>query len=66
MISLFKALIPGAILTWIVSLFIGSSGSRGGFLNVHQVTLAGYDFYWSWLLFLVGTGLAWALLLMMD
>ncbi|MGJ8536986.1 MAG: hypothetical protein ACSHW2_07510 [Parasphingopyxis sp.] len=66
MIALVKALIPGAILSLAVSLFVGSGGSRGGFLNVHQVTLAGYDFHWSWPLFLVGTALAWAILLMMD
>ena len=66
MIALFKGLIPGIILTLIVSLFIGSGGSQGGFLHVHQVTLLGYDFYWSWMLFIAGTGLAAAIFLMMD
>jgi hypothetical protein len=66
MISLLKALFPGALLTWIVSLFIGSGGSRGGFLYIHQTALAGYEFYWSWPLFIAGTGLAWALFLMMK
>ena len=66
MIALFKALLPGAILTWIVSLFIGSGGSRGGFLSIHDVTVAGFEFYWSWPLFLLGTGLAWVIFHVMD
>lgn len=66
MIALFKGLIPGLILSLAVSLFVGSGGSAGGFLYVHQVTLAGYDFYWSWPLFIVGTALAGVLFMLTD
>jgi hypothetical protein len=74
MISLFKALIPGALLTWIVSSVIGSNGSKGGFLYIHHLSLTGHGafeqassgIYWSWPLFFAGTGLAFALFKMQE
>ena len=64
--SLLKALIPGALLSWLVSTFVGSQGSSGGILNIVHVSIYGHSFLWSWMLFLIGTGLAWALFAMMD
>ncbi|AXB76435.1 hypothetical protein [Novosphingobium sp. P6W] len=61
-----KALIPGALLTWIVSGVLGSNGSRGGMLAIEHVSLQGYGFHWSWSLFLAATGLAWAIFAMLD
>lgn len=66
MITLMKAIPLGVILAFVVSLFIGSGGSTGGFLNIHYYTIEGYSFYWSWVMFLLGTGLAFALLWMMG
>lgn len=66
MFAFFKAVFAGAFLTFIVALFIGSSGSRGGVLNVQGFVLEGYHLYWSWPLFLAATGLAFAILLMME
>ncbi len=66
MIAFIKALVPGTLLTWIVSMVIGSGGSSGGFLHIHQAAIASYEFHWSWPLFIFGTGLAWALFLMMK
>ena len=72
MIAMLKAIPFGIFLTLLVALFIGSGGSNGGALVVFpfDVTVAeiGLDMtlYWSWRLFLAGTGLAFALLLMMD
>jgi hypothetical protein len=66
MVALFKALIPGAILSWIVSLFVGSAGSSGGFLNVHQVAILSVEFHWSWPLFFGATALVWIILLTMK
>ena len=73
--SVIKAMLLGAILTGVVSLILGSQGSDGGFLaifpvNVHDAklhfeSLHDFTFYWSWPLFLAGTGLAWAILLML-
>ena len=64
MIELFKALPFGGLLTWIVALFIGSAGSRGGFLSVRLMEVSDYSFHWSWPLFLAGTALAWAMMAM--
>lgn len=66
MIAMFKAIPLGALLTLIVCLFIGSSGSSGGHLDVFNFTVEGYHIYWSWKMFLAGTGLVWALILMMG
>lgn len=66
MIALFKALIPGALLTWIVSTLIGSGGSSGGILNIVHFAVQHHQLYWSWPLFLAATGLSWAILWMLD
>ncbi|WAT16917.1 hypothetical protein OZN62_08180 [Aurantiacibacter sp. MUD11] len=72
MVAMFKALPFGIFLTLVIALFIGSGGSSGGMLSVFpfDVTVAelGLDFrlYWSWTLFLAGTGLAFAIILMME
>ena len=66
MFAFLKALVLGIFLAFIVSLFIGSGGSTGGMLNVRLVTIEGYQFYWSWALFLIGTGLSFGIFLMMD
>ncbi len=66
MFAFLKAIVLGAALAFIVALFIGSGGSSGGLLNVQAVSVAGFDFYWSWALFVVGTGLSFGLFLLMD
>ena len=66
MFAFLKAVALGIFLALIVSLFIGSGGSSGGMLNVRLVSIEGYDFYWSWALFLIGTGLSFGIFLMMD
>ena len=64
MIEILKGSALGAILTGVVSLVIGSQGSSGGQLAIRLVEAGQYDFYWSWPLFLAGTGLSWGLLIM--
>lgn len=64
--SFVKALIPGALLTWVVCIILGTNHSKGGFLYVHLVSVQGVSFYWSWSLFVAATGLAWALFWMME
>ena len=66
MVALFKSLPFGIFLTLIVALFIGSGGGTGGLLAIRPVEVMDIEFYWSWYLFLGGTGIAWAILLMMG
>ena len=66
MFAFLKAIALGIFLAIIVSLFIGSGGSSGGMLNVRLVTIEGFDFYWSWALFVIGTGLSFGIFLLMD
>ena len=66
MIALIKAILPGALLSWLVSTFVGSSGSHGGLLAIQRFNIAGTELYGSWTLFIIGTALAWALFMMME
>ena len=59
-----KAAGLGGVLTGVISLIIGSQGSSGGQLAIHMMEAGQYGLYWSWPLFLAGTGLAWGLLIM--
>lgn len=64
--SFIKGLIAGTVLTWVVSLIIGSNQSRGGALAIHHEVIAGYGFYWSWPLFIASTCIAWGIAAMME
>jgi hypothetical protein len=66
MIAFLKAAVLGIILTMVVAYVIGSAGSSAGMLNVRGVTVNEIHFYWSWALFLIGTGISFGILLMMD
>ncbi|MXO61363.1 hypothetical protein GRI89_17610 [Altererythrobacter salegens] len=59
--DLLKSIVLGAALSFIVSLFIGSGGGTGGILNVRHFHIEGVGFYWSWMLFVVGTGLSFGI-----
>ena len=60
----FKAVPLGGILTWVLAVVIGSQGSRGGQLAIHQMPVHTFEVWWSWPLFLAATGLAWGLMIM--
>ena len=66
MFAFLKALVLGAALAFILSLFMGSGGTSAGLLHVHQVSVQGWDFYWSWPLFVIGTALSFGIFIMMD
>lgn len=61
-----KAFLPGSLLTWIVASIVGRDGDKGGMLNIQHTLVDGHTLHWSWPLFLVATGLTWALLAMME
>ena len=62
--ELIKAAPLGAILTFVVALTIGSQGSRGGQLAIFRTEIYQYDLWWSWPLFVAGTGLAWGIMML--
>lgn len=59
-----KALMLGVILSATIRLVIGSQGTSAGPLAIQLVSLADAKIYWSWPVFLSGTGLAWGLMLL--
>ncbi|KLE34826.1 hypothetical protein AAW00_07625 [Aurantiacibacter luteus] len=67
-----KSLPFGAFLTVLVALFMGSGGATGGMLHIFPVDVVfpeygvDFGFYWSWMLFLAGTFLAFIFILMMG
>ena len=61
-----KALIPGLILTLVLSGILYSAGTRGGVLALQQTTLVDNSITWSWPIFIVTFGLARALIWMME
>lgn len=62
--ELIKALIFGAILSATIALVIGSQGTSGGALAIQMIPVADAKLYWSWPVFLSGTGLSFGLLLL--
>lgn len=62
--ELLKASVLGAILSATIGLVIGSQGTSAGLLAIHMVSLAEAQVYWSWPVFLSGTGLSFALMLL--
>jgi hypothetical protein len=62
--ELLKATLLGAILSATIGLVIGSQGTSAGPLAIQLVSVAEAQVYWSWPVFLSGTGLSWALMLL--
>ncbi|MCB2065595.1 MAG: hypothetical protein KDE55_01840 [Novosphingobium sp.] len=64
--SFIKGLIPGLLLTWIVSTLIGSQGAKGAWAMIHRANFEGIQFYWSWPLCVAFVGLAWLIFYFID
>lgn len=64
--SLIKAILLGAILTFVVSAVIHSGGSSGGYLTIREFQVSGHYVSWSWPLFIASTGLAFGILKLME
>ncbi|WP_251567036.1 hypothetical protein [Erythrobacter sp. 3-20A1M] len=65
-IAVIKGSLSGALVTWLVALFIGSSGSTGAQLAIHKIYFEQHSFYWSWPLFLGLTVLFASIVWLMD
>ncbi|MBU7579929.1 MAG: hypothetical protein KAF27_05585 [Porphyrobacter sp.] len=59
-----KSLTFGAIMSAAIALVIGSQGTSAGPLAIHLVEVADVRFFWSWPVFVTGTGLSFGLLLL--
>jgi hypothetical protein len=66
MFAFLKAIVLGAILSGVVSVIVGHAGGTGGAASVHHFVIEGVGFYWSWVIFVGGTLLAFAIFLMTE
>lgn len=66
MFAFLKGAVMGAVLAFVVAGLIGHGGGTGGMLHVFPCTIEGFKFYWSWALFVSGTGLAWGIFHLLD
>jgi hypothetical protein len=66
MFAFLKALVVGAILSFVLSALIGYAGGTGGVANIHHFVIEGFGFRWSWVLFIAGTALAFVIFLLME
>jgi len=62
--DLLKAVMLGAILSATIGLVIGSQGTSAGPLAIHLISIADARVFWSWPIFLSGSGLSWGLMLL--
>lgn len=60
--DLLKAMIIAAIASGSIAIVIGSQGTSGGQLAIHPMEVGDVRLYWSWPMFLAGTGLGWGLM----
>jgi hypothetical protein len=64
MFPFLKGAVGGALFSAAVSWAIAGTGADASWLAVHGHLLDGHRFYWSWTLFIGGTGIgAWAALM---
>jgi hypothetical protein len=59
-----KGLIPGIVISWVISSILGRNHQTDNFLFIHLSNLPGhqlaqYTFYWSWPLFFAASVLGW-------
>jgi hypothetical protein len=59
-----KSVIFGAVVSGAIATVIGSQGTSAGPLAIHLVSVADMRMFWSWPVFLSGTGLFFALSLL--
>jgi hypothetical protein len=66
MFAFLKGLVAGTILAFVVAALIGHAGGTGGILHVRHFHVQGYNLYWSWALFVLGSGLGWGIFTMLE
>ncbi|MBI1403975.1 MAG: hypothetical protein GC147_12275 [Porphyrobacter sp.] len=62
--DMLKALFLGALLSVTIGMVVGSQGTSAGPLAIQLVSIADAKLYWSWPIFLSGSGIAWGLMLL--
>lgn len=62
--DLLKAMVIAAVVTGCVAIVIGSQGTNGGQLAIQPMHVGTMKLYWSWPVFLAGSGLGWGLMLL--
>lgn len=66
MFSFLKGVFAGAVLAFVVAEIIGHAGGTGGILYVLHFEVNGVRLYWSWPVFVAGTGLGWVIFALLE
>ena len=64
--ALLKAPLAGVVITLIVAAIIARLEQTETFLLIYKANIGGLAFFWSWPVFLAGTGLAFAVFWMTE
>lgn len=59
-----KAIAISAVITAAIAAVIGSQGTSAGPLAIDALSVGTTRIFWSWPLFLAGSGLSWSLVLL--
>ncbi len=59
-----KAILVSSVVTAAVAAVVGAQGTSAGPLAIESFDLGTMRVFWSWPLFLAGSGLAWGLILL--
>ena len=62
--DLLKAMVIAAVVSGCAAIVIGSQGTTGGSLAIHPMSVGDVRLFWSWPMFLAGSGLGWGLMLL--
>ena len=66
MFAFLKGVFAGAVLAFAGAEIAGRLGSTAGLLHVFRFEVHETSLYWSWPLFVVATGLGWAIFAMLE
>jgi len=66
MAALLKALLAGALLTFVVSFFAQPDAIALSWLDIRPAHISYFEFYWSWRLFVVSVVAGWGFFLLWD
>jgi hypothetical protein len=66
MFAFLKGVVAGTVLAFVIAALMDHAGYSGGMLNVRHFEVHGFRLYWSWGLFVIGSGLGWGIFTLLE